>query len=310
MPRNWEITRYKLLRCVGAIGAAISLGLFFERPSWPTPDKIFVLLVFVFMAFGKGWELTKRLGPFVALLLIYESFRGLVPSLNQRVDYTILPAIDRWIGFGHLPTVKLQEWLWTGSIRWFDFILYGFYMLHFVLPVALALWIWRTRETWYWRYIISFLVLSFSGFICFLLFPASPPWLASDKALIEPVVRISSSVWAAFGIQDFPSLYNRISPNPVAAMPSLHAAYATLFSIFVYKIYGKKWALLSVVYPMSIYFGTIYQGEHYAIDEIAGALLAFFAFWVTPKLILAAKRFSNWLDNRFNIRRFVTKYPR
>lgn len=297
--RNWEITQAKLLRCVGVIGTALCTGLFLDQPSWPTPDKIFVYLVFVFMSFGKGWQLARRLGPFVGLLLVYESFRGLVPSLNHRVDYTILPAIDHVLGFGRLPTARLQEWLWLGNIRWFDFILYGFYMLHFVLPVSLALWIWRTRDNWYWRYITSFLVLSFSGFICFLLFPASPPWLASDKGIIEPITRISSSVWAAFGIHDFPSLYNRISPNPVAAMPSLHAAYATLFSMFVYKLYGKKWALLSAIYPLCIYFGTIYQGEHYAIDEIAGAALAVFAYWVTPKLMRAGKLALSQLTSKF-----------
>ena len=289
MSQSSEVWRYKLIRCAGVIGTSLSVGTFLSHPSWPTPDKIFVFLLCVFTAFGNGWQLFKRLGPFVALLLVYESFRGLVPHLNTRVDYTILPAIDRWLGFGQLPTVRMQGWLWNGSLQWFDFILYGTYMLHFVLPVSLALWIWRTRESYYWRYIYSYLVVSFSGFIVFLLFPASPPWLASDKGIIEPVTRISSSVWSAFGIQDFPSLYNRISPNPVAAMPSLHAAYATLFFLFVYKLYDRRWSYVAALYPLLIYIGTIYQGEHYAIDEIVGALFAVFAFWITPKIIAAAK---------------------
>ncbi len=284
---SWENIKQNVWRCFGVIATGISVGVFIGAPSWPTPDKLFVFLLFIFMIFGRGWVFTKRMGPFVALLLVYESFRGLVPSLNHRVDYHILPAIDRVLGFGELPTARLQQWLWQGHLQWYDFAFYGAYMLHFVLPVALALWIWKTRESAYWQFIATYLTTSFIGFFGFLLFPASPPWLASDMAIIQPITRISSHVWSAFGIHDFPSLYNRISPNPVAAMPSLHAAYATLIFIFVYKLYGWKWSLLAALYPFLIYMGTIYQGEHYLIDEIAGAAVAVLTYWLAPKLLKA-----------------------
>jgi membrane-associated phospholipid phosphatase len=102
--------------------------------------------------------------------------------------------------------------------------------------------------------------------------------MAAEKAYIEPITRISSHVWFALGIEDFPSVYNKISPNPVAAIPSLHAGFATLFSIWVFRLFRWKWGLISLVYPLAIYFGTVYQGEHYAIDEILGALYAVVAF--------------------------------
>jgi hypothetical protein len=276
--------RRKLLadtwRVVGAIGAVAYIVIFALRPSFPTPDKIFVFLLLVFMAFGQGWEVIKRFAPFVGLLLVYESFRGLVPSLNNHVNYTWLPHMDRLI-FGTLPTVTLQRWLWQGHVVWYDFVLYGAYTLHFVLPFTLAVLIWKFREPHYWRFVATYLVVSFAGFLTFLVFPASPPWMASDKGYIEPIRRISSDVWAAFGIKDFPSVYNTISPNPVAAMPSLHAAYATLLIIFVYKLFGKKWAALAALYPFCIYLGTVYTGEHFAIDEIAGIIYAIGAYLLT-----------------------------
>ena len=115
-------------------------------------------------------------------------------------------------------------------------------------------------------------MVSFAGFLTFFAFPAAPPWIASEKGLIEPIARISTNVWYALGIHDFPSVYNKIAPNPVAAVPSLHASFATIFSIFIFKFFGKKWGSLSLVYPLAIYFGTVYEGEHYAIDEIIGAI--------------------------------------
>jgi len=273
--RPWTVWRV-----VGIIGTLVCAVLFLHEPSFPTPDKIFVFLVFVFMALGQAREFIKRFLPFVALLLIYESFRGLVPSLNTHVNYLWMPRADRLL-FGQLPTSWLQHYLWHGHVMWYDFVFYGAYTLHFVLPFALAVLVWKLRESHYWQFITTYLIVSFAGFLTFLLFPAAPPWLASDKHLIEPVAHVSTSVWYAFGIHDFPSVYNKISPNPVAAVPSLHAAYATLLIIFVYKLFGKKWAALAVIYPLLIFFGTVYMGEHYAIDEILGIIYALAGYFLT-----------------------------
>lgn len=282
--------KFKVYNIIGIIGAISCLVLFALYPNWPTPDKLLVFLTFVFMSFGQGWQLFKRLAPFVILLFVYQSFRGLAPILNSHVDYTFLPKADKFLFFGHLPTATLQNILWHGSIKFYDFIFYGAYMLHFVLPIGLALLIWKYKEKYYWQFITSFLVLSFMGFLGYLAFPAAPPWMASDMHIIEPIHRVSSDVWWAFGIKDFPSLYNKISPNAVAAMPSLHAAYATLLFISVYKIFGKKWSLLALIYPFLIFLGTVYMGEHYVIDVLAGILFAVLAYLISPFVLKFTKK--------------------
>ena len=276
-------------RFIGFIGALVCTLLFALNPSWPTPDKLLVFLVFVFMIFGQGLAVLKRLGPFVVMLLVYESFRGMVPHLNTRVNFMWMPKMDELL-FGALPTIKLQQWLWNGAVKWYDFMFYLVYMLHFILPIGLAILVWKKKAREYWNVIYSYILLTFSGFITYLLFPAAPPWMASQNGLIPPITRISSQVFAALGIQDFPSLYNKMSPNPVAAVPSLHSAYATLFSLLIFKMFGKKWGTLSLIYPILIYVGTIYQGEHYAIDAILGIIYAGFAFVAAPVFVRASKR--------------------
>lgn len=266
-------------RYVGFVGTVLTVGLYVTHPSWPTPDKIIILLIFIFMMFGQASQMLLRLGPFVALLLVYESFRSLVPNLNTRVEYMWMIRVDEVLGHGRLPTKILQSWLWHGSVKWYDFALYGVYMLHFILPIGVAILIWKLRSQAYWRYVITFIGVSFAGFITFLVFPAAPPWLASDKMLINPgIVHVSSQVWWHLGITDFPSFYNKLSPNPVAAVPSLHAAYATLLVLFVWQLFGRARGLLMAVYPTLIYFGTVYMGEHYVIDELIGSLYAIVLF--------------------------------
>jgi hypothetical protein len=275
---------------IGAIGTLFCLATFIHAPSFPTPDKLLIFLVFVFMIFKQAVAMLKHLLPFVAVILVYESFRSVADKLNGHVNYTLAPHIDKLM-FGNLPTVYLQNFWWHGNVRWYDFAFYLAYMMHFIIPICLAILVWKTREKWYWRMVNTYLITAFAAFLTFFLFPAAPPWLAVQHGDIQPVVRISSDVWFALGLNDFPSVYNHISPNPVAAIPSLHAAWATLLVIFVYKLYGKRWALLACVYPFLIYVGTVYQGEHYAFDELTGILYAAAAYLATPYLMRQSKKF-------------------
>jgi hypothetical protein len=277
-----------VLRAIGGLGLLAYIVVFARTPSFPTPDKIFVFLVLLGLALGQAWQVIKRFGPFVVLLLVYESFRGLATHLNSHVHFMPMVHADRFLGFGTLPTTTLQRWLWHGHVTWYDFVFYGAYTLHFVLPFALAVLIWKTREKYYWHFITSLVILSFAGFITYAAFPAAPPWMASDLQYIEPMTRVSSQVWAAFGIHDFPSVYNKISPNPVAAVPSLHAAYSFLFAWFVTRLYKTRWKYLAWLYPGLIWFGTVYMGEHYVIDAILGVLYAMGAYKVAPYIV-------NWL---------------
>ncbi|HEV7454207.1 MAG TPA: phosphatase PAP2 family protein [Candidatus Saccharimonadales bacterium] len=272
-----QLNRQNILRIIGAIGTLTCLILFVRDFSWPTPDKLLVFLTFVFMMFSQALAMLKRLGPVVAIIFVYESFRGLAPSLNSHVHYTMMIHADQTL-FNVLPTAWLQNLLWHGHVMWYDFVFYGAYMLHFILPLGLMLLIWKFHDKQYWRVAGTYLVLSFAGFLTFLLYPAAPPWLASNGGYIPHITRVSSDVFNAMGVHDFPSLYNTLSPNPVAAVPSLHAAYATLLVIFLWRYFGRKWGLIAGIYPLLIWLGTVYMGEHYAVDELLGIIYAVAAY--------------------------------
>lgn len=289
--------RRKIFASIGAVGAFLCVCFYVREPSFPTPDKLLLFVFFIGLIFGQAFELMKRLAPFILLLAIYDLFRGFADYLNSNVNYMFMPTVDKIMFFGHLPTKVFQNILWDGSVEWYDFGLYIMYMMHYVFPVVLAIYIWKFHEREYWRFVTTFVVVSFAGFLTFLLFPAAPPWMASQFGLIEPISRVSSTVWFALGVHDFPSLYNQISPNAVAAVPSLHAAYATLVAMFAIQLLKSKWKYLVLVYPAAIYFGTVYMGEHYIIDELLGGIYAVAAFKVsypiTKKLHQLVKRLKN-----------------
>lgn len=298
-----RLKKFSISQWAGVVLTALFIAVFIREPSWPTPDKILVFATAVCLIFKQATEMLKRFVPFVGLLLVYESFRGIVPYLNHHVSYSWMPNVDKFMFGGHLPTAWLQSHLWNGQVQWYDFVLYLTYMLHFVLPFVLAFVVWKVYESQYWRYATAFLAVSFAGFLTFLIVPAAPPWMASDLGYIEQIDRISSSVWASLGIHDFPSVYNKISPNPVAAVPSLHAAYATLFAIFAITIFKSRWRFLSVIYPVFIYFGTVYQGEHYLIDELLGGLYAVGAYLASPYIVRGVTRLWKYLSRHYESRK-------
>lgn len=272
----------QIFRYIGVLGVIVCLVVYIRQPSFPTPDKLLIFGIFAAMIFSQAVELIKRFSPFIALILVYESFRGIADYLNTNVNFQWMIDADKWLFFSHLPTSVLQDWLWHGQTQWYDFLLYLAYMMHFVFPLVLAVYIWQKLPSKYWTFMWTYTFLMFAGFFTYLLFPAAPPWMASDLGYIEPITRVSSQVWFALGIEDFPSLYNQIAPNPVAAVPSLHAAFAVLFALFVSSLFKTKWRFMAWLYPLLIAFGTVYMGEHYVIDAILGAIYALVAYKLTP----------------------------
>ncbi len=262
------------------IVAVVAL-LVVERTFW-TPDVLFFMLLAVFVVFGQARAFFYKFAPLIILLLAYEGFRSLVPHLNTHVHYWEMIHFDQWLGFGHTPTWWLQRWLWHGHVTVFELYLYFLYTIHFLMPIALGVLIWKKfGNSLYWQFMVALLVLSYGAFITYLLFPAAPPWMASELGYIDHIRRISSDVWWTMGIKDFSGFYAKLSPNPVAAVPSLHSAYPTLFALFINKMYGFRKSWFVWLYPASIWLGVVYLGEHFVIDVLLGVLYAVLAFYGT-----------------------------
>jgi hypothetical protein len=253
--------------------------IFVSIRSFWTPDLIFVAMLGFFIILGEGKKFLIYFLPFVLLLLSYEKLRSLAPLLNSNVHYMEMIRFDRWLFGGTIPTQSLQAALYNGQVQWYDFALYFIYMLHFVVPLILAVIIWRYQPKYYWRFVTSLLLLSYFGFLTYVAFPAAPPWLASEQGILTPpIAHISTNIWHSLGVESFSTYYKQLSPNLVAAVPSLHSAYPFLFALIIRRIWGNKWFAISMAYPIAIWFGVVYLGEHYVIDVLLGVLYAFVSY--------------------------------
>jgi hypothetical protein len=258
--------------------------LFFFKAFW-SPDVLFLVFLTIFAVYGHGKEYVRKFAPFVALLIGYDALRGVVPLISHRVHFFEMINFDRWMFGGQIPTIWLQHTFYNGVLQWYDFYFYFVYMLHFLLPFIIAALIWKYRPSRYWQFVGALLLLSYAGFLTYIIFPAAPPWMAGEMHLIPDVTKISTMVWWGWGVHSVPNLYAHFNPNPVAAIPSLHSAYPMLDLLFVYKFFGRKFAIPFAIYPISMWIGVVYLGEHYVIDVILGIIYAIGAFYASELVV-------------------------
>ena len=215
--------------------------------------------------------------PFMGVLLVYDRLRGVADGLLFPAHTTPQIRLDVRL-FGAVPTVWLQQHLWHGAahIHWWDYAVWFVYVTHFfgTLFVAGALWLWWHDK--FARFATMVCVLALTGFATYVLYPAVPPWMAAREGAIGQSNRIVAVVWPHVPLAHYGSLFEKGQhyANNVAAMPSLHAAYALLICLYLWRLVRPRWRFLLALYPPAMAFSLVYTGEHYAIDVLAGWVYA------------------------------------
>jgi membrane-associated phospholipid phosphatase len=214
--------------------------------------------------------------PIALLLVVYNVSRGYADGLFQPHVLPLIHADEALFG-GHVPTVWLQQHLYQpGHVQWWEVVVSLVYVSHFltVPTVAVILWL-RSRDQWA-RYMRRWFTLSVAGLITYFLYPAAPPWWAALHGYLgDPVARISTAGWNAIGLHSAGNTLNALqveAANPVAAMPSLHTAYAMMAVAFFLPVVGRRWWPALLTYPLAMTFTLVYSGEHYVIDVLVGWL--------------------------------------
>jgi membrane-associated phospholipid phosphatase len=247
--------------------------------AWPAgPDLIVVGLLGFAILTAQGVHFLRDWTPFLVLILAYMALPGITPGLLRRVHIGFPITVDRWLGRGQLPTTRLQAVLWDdGQLHWYDFLAALLYLLHFLIPLVLAFCFWLWHRPLYWRFVRTYLVLMYAGFVVYLVYPMAPPWWASDQGRIPEVQPVLSLVhWHGLG-NPMGLLTVTFHPDEVAAMPSIHAAFSLLVWLVLWQLW-PRWGWLVVLYPLAMGIAVIYSGDHYLIDVLAGWLFAAVVF--------------------------------
>lgn len=272
---------------VGSVAVFIALGVPYQR------DLLAIWVLLGLLCFSlsdvRGWARGVVLEwlPFIGLLIAYDSLRG---SAAHLVGVHYLPQIDvdKWL-FGSVPTVSLQHWLWSGHVVWWDVLFWGTYLTHFFATPVVAAILWKLDRQRFRVFIVLVAALSFAGVATYALYPAAPPWMASQAGDISPVTRIIPLIWHYLGLHSAGSVIEGgyAYANNVAAVPSLHAAFSLLIAITLWPQRHKWLRPLVALYPLLMAFSLVFAAEHYVSDILLGWLY-------TIVVVLVARRVLAW----------------
>jgi membrane-associated phospholipid phosphatase len=224
--------------------------------------------------------------PIVAILFAYDFTRGAADSFGIGVHMHPMIDFDRFVFVGETPTEWLQAHLHQpGVVSAWDIVFTLIYTSYFIVPFAVAGVLWARERPAFIAFMKRLVTLALAGLATYILFPAAPPWMASEMGLLEGVQRTTAEGWQVLGVGTA-GLFSKGqgSVNLVAAVPSLHSAFVALVAMFLWNRVRPPLRPLLAVYPLVMGLALIATGEHYFFDVLlgwiyAGSVMAAWGWW-------------------------------
>ena len=271
---NWLIGIYLVVVVALMVTLRVSPGI----------GLVAVVLAVGIVVVGRGRPFIRDWGPFVVILIAWEGMRDVASAFGQAVQSDSVIGIERALFGGHVPTLGLQRAFFNGTAQPHDILLTLLYVSHFVFPLAFAFLLWRTDRRTYYRFVITLMGVSFAAFLTFLVLPVAPPRLAYQYGEALQVVDVMETVSRSVD-WDLPAwMYRNLIGNPVAAFPSMHAAFPFLVLLFLRE---RSWKRAAAWAPVTgaIWFATVYLGHHYVVDVLGGVVYGTVGYLVVKRLM-------------------------
>ncbi len=270
-----------------------------------------ILLIAATTLFENSRKVLKDWGAFIILLSTYDLMRGFAENIGPRVHvkdiYDWELAVTGWFTGNRVLPFIFQEYKIAHAgelhVQILNIITGIVYANHIPVPLIIAALIyWKSEDkSEYWRMATTFLLTSYMGFLTFILLPAAPPWYVwnDGNGLRFTPPETGQVIVNAAGLKDLSSIaglkilastFESLNANPYAAVPSLHGAYSVIAAIFAIRRWGKK-ASWVVIFPIAMWFSTMWLNHHYLIDLLWGAAYVAIAYPISLKLVdLVQKR--------------------
>jgi hypothetical protein len=197
------------------------------------------------------------------LFWVYDAVNNLAPlRLGSALSHGRgILSLERSLGID--PELSLDRWL-AGHSTLASVISDYYDNAHFIVTIGLLGYLWWFRGDIY-RPLRNILVLiNVLGFVVFWLYPVAPPRLLDG---FTDVVASSH----AFGSWHTGPLASEA--NQLAAMPSLHIAWALWCTMVVWSLSRRTPVrVAAAVYPCMTAFAVLATGNHFVLDMVGGAV--------------------------------------
>jgi membrane-associated phospholipid phosphatase len=253
-----------------------------KAPSFHHASVIFALslmvafTLFSFLTHGGWWRrgalarsltLVRDWLPFVLCTSVYENLHDVTQLIRPDLVDGTLARIDEAV-LGVQPTLYLQAIVRPGLTNYLAFA----YTSYFFVPPILSGYLYvRGHRAEFRRFQLVLLVAFYGGFFAYISVPAIGPryWLADRYT-----VPLAGALYDATS-----EATNSLQQVSRDCFPSLHTAISTLWLITFVRLRHVLPAPrillpLVTILTLSLWFSTVYLRYHWAVDVVAGWVLA------------------------------------
>jgi len=271
------IQRHPIVYGVLIAYAVLSTVFMLTHAVGVTSDHALLILLVLLAILAPARAIVWDFLPFIAVAVMFSDVGTMVEKHTQAA-HTMAPILaERAILGGNIAAVWLQQHVRV-AFPWLDLPLALVYLTFFAAPVVTGLWLWFRHRDHFNLFVTAYIAMMAVGFLIHVFYPETPPWLAARDGVLPSVDRITVSLLDTLG--GIGRSYAGADPAPYGAMPALHVAVPSLIAATAIGMRGWRpsrawWWLL---YPVTMAFATMYLGEHYLLDTIAGMALGFIAY--------------------------------
>jgi hypothetical protein len=199
------------------------------------------------------------------LLWLYDAINNLSPlRLHAALSHAwSLVHVERVL---HLdPELSLNTW--AVAHRAVALPMADFYNgAHFIVTLGLVAWLWWRHPALYRPLRNCLVLINVIGFLVFWFYPLAPPRMLPSAGFVDVV-----AVTHAWGSWHSSALASQA--NELAAMPSLHVAWACWSSLALWQILrGHRLRIAAIAYPIMTAFVVMATANHFLLDVLAGLL--------------------------------------
>jgi membrane-associated phospholipid phosphatase len=215
--------------------------------------------------------------PVVTVVAVFMLLAPVIAGLNPRRFDALFAAVDaRWF-----PALVPRWRNAFGRAPWFTDLAYLAYVSYYAMPIRVAL-LARRHGPWAYEAAVFPIVLAFyASYAGYLLFPTSGPRLSPGDA-----ARLVGGGQVSDLVRSFLLFAER---TQLDAFPSGHAAVAIVSAAVGARLAPARGPAF-LAWAGAVVFSTVYIHVHYAVDVVAGAVLAAAVIAGAPALARALSR--------------------
>ena len=215
------------------------------------------------------------------LCWVYDAITNLAPLRQAAALAHGRSILEAEQALGIAPERSLDSWL--AAHHTVGLILSDYYdNAHFVVTLGLLGVLWWRRSDIYRPLRNALVLTNVVAFLVFWRYPVAPPRMLGGFTDVVAATHAIGS-WHTGALAS--------DANQLAAMPSLHEAWAVWCAAAVWRMTRRPaLRVLGVLYPLMTAFAVLATGNHYVLDVLAGALVALLSLLGADRLARHAPR--------------------